>query len=60
MPTFNVVLKEKSIRYATVEVEATDWEDAEKLAMGQYYDNQILFEYDSDVVEIEEVEELTL
>jgi hypothetical protein len=53
MPIFQVSVKEKCIRHAVEEIEADDWEQAEKIALDMYYGNKLDFEYTRDDLDIE-------
>lgn len=59
MPKFQVTIKEKCIRHAVEEIEADDWEQAEKIANDMYYANKLDFEYTTDDINIE-AEEIEL
>ena len=56
MPTFEVHIKVKEIKSTYVEVDATDWEEAEKLVETMYYNDQIEFDPIDDHSETLEIE----
>jgi len=62
MPTFEVRVVERSFRSTYIEVDATDWEEAEKTANTMYYNNQIDFSdgYQTEDLEIEVEDEVNL
>lgn len=56
MKTFEVRIKVQEIRSTYVEVDATDWEEAEKLVENMYYNGQIEFDPIDDHSEFLEIE----
>ena len=60
MPTFEVRVVVRSYRSTRIEVEATDWEDAESKAEEMYYDNKVEFidDYETEQVECEVEKEI--
>jgi len=56
MKTFEVRIKVKEVRSTYVEVDATDWEEAEKLVESMYYKGEIEFDPRDDHSEFLEIE----
>lgn len=56
MKTFEVTIRETTVRTATIEIEADDWEQAEELARSEYYAGIDFDDEDEDLeIETEEV-----
>jgi hypothetical protein len=60
MPTFEVKVVVRAYRSTRIEVEATDWEDAEAKAEAMYYDGKVDFidDYETEDLECEVEEEI--
>jgi hypothetical protein len=58
--TFEVLVIERAYRSTRIEVEATDWEDAQSKAEEMYHSGDVDFEdgYESEDLEIEVEEEI--
>lgn len=60
MPTFEVKVVVRAYRSTRIEVEATDWEDAEAKAEEMYYEGNVDFidDYETEQIECEVEEEI--